>query len=229
MLTKIAFWFQVIKHASPVSSAVRTLPTFISQVIFTVVGVLVVQKYLYLAPPAVLGNMIGLVGTALTTTFTIKTPAGKWIGYQVLVGSGRGLGLQQPFLVVLSNVEPSQLPVATAVVTWSQFIGGALILALGQTALANILSHSLLKYAPDVSQEIVLDAGATNYVAEIPAEQRGPVLLAYNDAITKVYYLAVAAIALGILGSSAMGRAKTAKKQEKSTGDGKVEKKTQAT
>ena len=48
------------------------------------------------------------------TTFTPSTNAGKWIGYQILVGAGRGLALQMvrrsPFILLvfhLTNTEHS--------------------------------------------------------------------------------------------------------------------------
>ena len=211
----LALWFQAVKGASPTTSAVHTLPTFISQLLFTIIGIFVVQRFLYLAPPAVVGNIVGTIGAALMTTFNIHTSSGKWIGYQILTGAGRGLGLQQPFLAVQSHCPPAQLAVGTAVVAWSQFFGGAIFVAMGQTAFANLLRHSLTQYAPDVDQEIIVEAGATNYAADVPASQQGEVLLAYNQAIVQTYYLAVASAAAAAITAVAMGAAKSKKKAKK--------------
>ena len=196
-------------------SAVRILPTFISQLVFTILGSLLVQRYLYLSPPAVFGNVIGTIGSALMTTFTSPTSPGKWIGYQILVGAGRGFGLQQPFLAVQSYCPPAQLAVGTAIVAWAQFFGGALFVALGQTAFANLLRQSLKHYAPDVDQSTIVESGATNYAADVQASQLGNVLQAYNKAVTQTFFLAVASAAAAVLTAMAMGAAKSKKKEAK--------------
>ena len=149
------------------------------------------------------------------TTFTSHTSPGKWIGYQILVGAGRGLGLQQPFLAVQSHCPPAQLAVGTAVVAWSQFFGGALFVALGQTAFANLLRQSLTRYAPDVDPSTVVEAGATNYAAHVPANQLENVLQAYNKAVTQTFFLAVASAAAAVLTAIAMGTAKSSMKEAK--------------
>ena len=38
--------------------------------------------------------MLTSIGGGLTTTFDLSTPAGDWIGYQILIGTGRGSVLQ---------------------------------------------------------------------------------------------------------------------------------------
>ncbi len=83
---------------------------------------------------------------------------------------------------------------------------------MGQTAFANLLRRSLTQYAPEVDQEIVVEAGATNYAANVPASQLGDVLLAYNKAITMTYYLAVASAAAAVVTAMAIGTAKSNKK-----------------
>lgn len=35
-----------------------------------------------------------MIGVGLMTTFKVDTSSGKWIGYQVIAGFGRGLGMQ---------------------------------------------------------------------------------------------------------------------------------------
>ena len=155
------------------------------------------------------------------TTFTPHTNVGKWIGYQVLAGSGRGLALQSPVLAVQAHVSASQIAVGTAIVTWSQFLGGSIVVGLGQTAFSNLLRHALTHYAPSVDQDLVVEAGATKYAMDVPEEQRGNVLMAYNEAIAKTFFLAVGCAAAGVVSSVGLWRAKSAKP---AAGKGKKEK-----
>lgn len=221
----LPLWFQVIKQVSPTESAVRTLPTFLAQVVFIIFSTAFIEKFLYLAPPGALGQAVSTIGAGLMTTFHPGSGAGEWIGYQVLAGGGRGLALQTPMLAVQAYCEPSQLAVGTALVVWSQFLGGAIFVALGQTALANLLRHSLTRFAPAVNQETVLEAGATNYATEIPSDQQANVLLAYNEAITQTFYLAVGASAAAVFASIAMGKAKIKKGKSKKSEGGVVQEK----
>lgn len=53
-----------------------------------------VSKGGFCAPPAIVGCALTTVGAGLMTTFVPSISTGKWIGYQILVGAGRGLSIQ---------------------------------------------------------------------------------------------------------------------------------------
>jgi hypothetical protein len=53
-----------------------------------------VNKIGYYIPVALFAAILLSVGSGLIATFVPGTPTGKWIGYQILYGAGRGLGLQ---------------------------------------------------------------------------------------------------------------------------------------
>lgn len=48
----------------------------------------------YTIPIALFALILLSVGSGLIATFSPSTPTGKWIGYQILYGVGRGLGIQ---------------------------------------------------------------------------------------------------------------------------------------
>lgn len=48
----------------------------------------------YYLPFAVVSLALTSVGTGLVSTFKVDTDADKWIGYQILLGFGTGLGIQ---------------------------------------------------------------------------------------------------------------------------------------
>jgi hypothetical protein len=211
----LPLWFQVVKKVSPTGSALRTLPTFGSQIIFTVIGTVIIQRTQYLAPPTIVGNAVGAVGCGLLTTMTVSTPVGEWVGFQIIIGAGRGIAMQSPFLAVQAICEQRQMAVGTAVIAWAQLFGGALFVGLGQTVFANLLRSALSEHAPTVDSELVVDAGATNYDENVPLDQQASVLSAYNQAITLTFYLAVAASIGGALTACAMGKVKALQKPMK--------------
>jgi hypothetical protein len=65
----------------------------------------------YYIPVALFASVLLSVGSGLIATFSPHTSTGKWIGYQILYGVGRGLGLQMVCLMfphqfqgLLSNI-----------------------------------------------------------------------------------------------------------------------------
>lgn len=66
----------------------------------------IVNNVGYYIPVALFAAVLLSVGSGLIATFSPSTPAGKWIGYQILYGAGRGLGLQMVCLI-LSMTDPS--------------------------------------------------------------------------------------------------------------------------
>ena len=60
---------------------------------------LTVGKLGYYIPVALFAAVLLSVGSGLMATFSPSTPTGKWIGYQILYGAGRGLGLQMVCLI----------------------------------------------------------------------------------------------------------------------------------
>ena len=58
-----------------------------------------VNKVGYYIPVALFAAVLLSVGSGLIATFSPSTPTGKWVGYQILYGAGRGLGLQMVCLI----------------------------------------------------------------------------------------------------------------------------------
>lgn len=65
-----------------------------------------VNKVGYYIPVTLFAAVLLSVGSGLIATFSPSTPTGKWIGYQILYGAGRGLGLQMVCLI-LPITDPS--------------------------------------------------------------------------------------------------------------------------
>lgn len=84
----LPIWFQAVRGASPVSSGLRYLPSVISDVLTSIIGGAVVMKVGLYNPFYIFGVAILSLGSGLLTTLTPTTDAGKWIGYQILTGSG---------------------------------------------------------------------------------------------------------------------------------------------
>ena len=84
----LPIWFQAVRGATPISSGLRYLPSVISDVLTSIIGGAIVMSVGWYNPFYIFGGAILSIGSGLLTTLTPTTDAGKWIGYQLLTGSG---------------------------------------------------------------------------------------------------------------------------------------------
>lgn len=148
-----------------------------------------------------LGNMLGIISYGLMSTLSPSTGAGEWIGYQIIAGTGRGLSLQMPILVVQSAIPKVEMATGTSIVVWCQFFGGAVFLSIAQVVFISALRTAFHDWVPDLDVSKAIDGGATAFMASLPEEQREDVLQAYNQAITRTFYLGLALAAASLLTS----------------------------
>ncbi|CAK5272296.1 unnamed protein product [Mycena citricolor] len=196
----LPIYFQSIHNVSAVNSGISTLPMILSLVFASIsVGVVIAQVGYY-APFMIASTIIASVGAGLITTLGVSSGHTKWIPYQVIFGLGLGLGLQQPSLAVQTVLDMIDVPSGTAIIMFSQTLGGALFISVGQNVFTNQLVSGLAKYAAGLDPNVVLSAGATSLRSNVPADKLAGVLLAYSHALDSAFYVGVAMTGLSIIG-----------------------------
>ena len=126
------------------------------------------------------------IGAGLITTFQVDTGSTKWIGYQVLYGFGMGLCFQTPNLATQTVLPKPDVPMGMALMFFGQLLGAAIFVSVGENVLSNQLL-SRLSGIPGFSKSLVTSGGATSLLDAVPADLRGTVLAAYNEALRKVF------------------------------------------
>jgi hypothetical protein len=86
-----------------------------------------------------------------------------------------------------------------------QNMGAALFLSFGQTIFSTTLTHELPIFAPGINVHAVIAAGASNFRDVVPKALLRGVLLAYDRAINRVFYLAAGSAAAGFAVCWGMG------------------------
>jgi nitrate/nitrite transporter NarK len=114
LLYYLPIYFQSVKGASAIQSGVDNLPIVAAVAVFCVLGGIFVSKTGYPTPAMFVGALLGTVGCGLLYTLEVDTPAPKWIGYQVLVGSAIAFSVQNGLNIAQSSVDPEDLPAVTA-------------------------------------------------------------------------------------------------------------------
>ncbi|KAI0617440.1 MFS multidrug transporter, partial [Pyrenophora tritici-repentis] len=115
-------YFQAVKDNGPTASGVYVLPSILSQILLVVVTGAAVERTRYHLPFAFSGGVITAIGNGLVSTFTASTNTATWIGYQIVMGGGRGLCMQMALVVVQNAVSPAEYPVAIACLIFFQFL-----------------------------------------------------------------------------------------------------------
>ncbi|KAF2093013.1 MFS general substrate transporter [Rhizodiscina lignyota] len=199
----IPIWLQAIKGVGPTKSGEMMIPLLLSQSIGSILsGVLVSQLVGYASPFMFLSSTMMAVGAGLLSTFKVTSGAREWIGYQVLFGLGLGLGMQQASTAVQPVLKKADLPSAFSLIFFGMQLGGSICVCVGQNVLNQQLIRNLRKaHIPGLDPKTILDTGATDLrnLARTPVEM-ARLLLAYNDSLTSVFYVAAAVAAISMIG-----------------------------
>jgi Na+/melibiose symporter-like transporter len=92
--TFMPIYFQSVRGASPTMSGVDLLPAILSQLLFAITSGALVSKMGYYLPWAVFSGTLTAIGHGLLSTLDAQTKTAMWIGFLIIVGVGRGSGLQ---------------------------------------------------------------------------------------------------------------------------------------
>jgi hypothetical protein len=122
-----------------------------------------VTKLHYYLPWTLTSAVLSVTAHALLSTLSPTTPTGRWIGYQVLAGAGRGAGLQMGIVAVQNHLAaaPELVPVALSIVIFCQNLGAAVWLCIANTLFTNRLRAVLAATAPGLDAGLVVAAGGS--------------------------------------------------------------------
>lgn len=141
----------------------------------------------YYTPFAIGGTALTTVASGLFTTLIPTSPTGAWVGFQVISGLSRGMSLQQPLTAIQASLPKEEIPLGNAFLMFSQILASSIFLSLGQTIFSNQLASALKEFTPEVDPATVLDVGVTNFRSVVAPGSIPGVILAYNQAITRVF------------------------------------------
>jgi MFS family permease len=157
----LPLYFQSVKGSTATRSGIEVLPLLLATVLSSIISGGLITAVGYYTPFILWGTAMFSIGSGLLSTYTTHTSFGHWFGYQVLTGSGVGVGFQGPMLAVQTVLPLEDVPVGTACIMFFQTLGGALFVSIGQTVFQNGLVRGTHQFVPDIDPKLLLDAGAT--------------------------------------------------------------------
>lgn len=199
LLYYLPIYFQSVRGADPIESGVDNLPIVIAVGIFCVVGGFVVSKTGHATPTMLVGAAVGAVGCGLLCTLDLDTSVGKWIGYQILAGSGIAFSVQNGMNIAQANVGPEDLAAVVANVYFFQTVGGAFTTSAAQAAFVNQLLVKLPSAAPGVDPSLVISTGATQLRDVFSSEQLPGIVTAYIHGLKAVFGVGTGVVGFAML------------------------------
>lgn len=160
-----------------------------------------VTKFGHFNPWIFLGTALVSIAGGVQSTWKITTSDANINGIQVMGGAGSAMVISIPLIALLSLLPEPDLPAVTSIAVFFQFFGGAIFLAISESILVSRLTSALTQYAPAVDAALVIKVGAEGLRKVVTAEQLPGALVAYNKAITGVFYLTVAGGAVAFFAS----------------------------
>ncbi|RSL62503.1 hypothetical protein CEP54_005706 [Fusarium duplospermum] len=198
LLYTLPIWFQAIKGTSAIQSGIDTIPLVLSLVVGAIMSGAIITRTGYYVPWMFVATILTSVGSGLMTTFKTNTGHSAWIGYQVLFGLGLGTGMQQPSMAAQTVLSQSDVSIGISLMFFSQSLGGAVFICIGQSIFVNYLSSGL-KAVGGVNTQAILEAGATALSDLVPSNKLHEVLVVYNDALQKAFVVVVAVSAFMVV------------------------------
>jgi hypothetical protein len=198
MVYYLPIYFQAIHGNSAVRSGINTLPLVLSLVCSSIMAGIITKTTGYYVPQVIASSIIMSIGAGLLTTLTLTTGSPTWIGYQILFGFGLGLGMQQANMAAQVCLDRKDVFMGVALMFFMQGFGGSIFISVGQ----QVFTHSIvskLKNVAGLSTAAIVNAGATDLRGLVPADLLETVLVAYNEALSNTFKVAVACAVATIL------------------------------
>lgn len=113
--------------------------------------------------------------------------------------------MEQSFIAIQNLIPAAQIPVAMAIVIFTQYLGGATCLSTAEAIFNNSLGKQIRKNVPGADAEAIVHAGATAFRQLVTPEQLSAVLKAFCTALDKIFYFGIGISVAAFLFSSGLG------------------------
>ncbi len=201
---QLPIYFQAVLGTSALQSGIRTIPQIVGALLFSLLAGLYIRKTRFFFPVVVASTVITSIGCGLLSLLSPTSSAAQWICFQLLVGIGIGLGMQQAAVIVQQTLTQADIPLGIAAVTFFQASGPAIMVSVAQSVFNQQLLRRLSTQIPDLTITEIINTGATKLVTTVAPNRREIVINAINFALTWVWYSCTILAVLSVLGIGGM-------------------------
>ncbi|GAA6031271.1 hypothetical protein JCM8097_005577 [Rhodosporidiobolus ruineniae] len=187
----VPIYYQVVSHHDATHSGIDVLAFMLSTVLSVIICGRVVSRIRIYYPFLVVGPVFGAIGAGLMYTISSTTKNANIIGYQILLGLGVGLVMQNSMFAMQAEFKDNMRLIgqATGLSSFFQFLGGTIALAVCQAVLASQLPEQFAKYAPTAPLKVIKESPLEIWT--LPEDVRGGAITAYVQSLKIVFILGV--------------------------------------
>ena len=201
----LPFYFQTVKGTTARGSGVRFIPYLVSMNIAALMSGILVTKTGIFVPLMWVSAAVMSIGCGLIYSLNSQSSTAQWFLYEVVTGTGFGIGNQVPYTVVQVTLSESDRAVGNSLVILFQTLGGTLAISIAQNIMTSTLKMRLDQTISNGSQ-LIISAGAADISERVASELQPTVRSAYDDAISAAFILPIVAVGIAFLCSLAMKR-----------------------
>ncbi|KAI9649177.1 hypothetical protein NHQ30_001745 [Ciborinia camelliae] len=205
----LPIYFQAVKGVSAISSGIHLIPLILGLTITQIVIGTVIAVTGIFNPFLILGPAVASIGAGSLMLLHQDSGAGKWIGFQILLGVGVGFCLTIPLMLSQVVVKTKDVSTATPIIICkptasiglliypdnnlvAQSMGSAFILPAAQAIFQSELIKSLRAFVPEIDPLVVLGAGATSKgISTLPKASLPGISKSYVTALRFTFALGV--------------------------------------
>ncbi|KAK4496742.1 hypothetical protein PRZ48_012725 [Zasmidium cellare] len=195
----LPYYFQSVHGVSAAQSGIRNLPYIISTAMCSLTSGAIVSFTGHYFELQVFGSSLVLIGAGMIYTLGLHSPVGKWIGYQILAGSGAGLSNQIPIIVSQTTARTEDVASVTAVILFFQTITGAVFISTAQSIFVNGLVKAVNDNVPDVVPQYVVVVGAAELRETFTPDQLAGILRSYMRGLKDAYLFAISLAGVAVI------------------------------
>ena len=196
----LPIYFQAIQGVGAVESGIRNLPLVLSLVTMSISCGIAITKIGYYTPFMIVASVLMSIGAGLLTTLTPSSGANMWLGYQVVFGLGLGMGMQQPNLAAQAVLSRRDVSIGASLMVFSQSLGGAIFISIGQNLLDNKLASGLAALGK-IDPATIVSSGATDIRNLVPESLLPQVIEIYNNSLRSTFDAGLAMATFTIFGA----------------------------
>ncbi|KAI0003947.1 efflux pump [Xylariaceae sp. FL0662B] len=195
----LPIYFQSIHHQSAIMSGVNNLPYVAFFAFGCIVSGFLIGRTGILQPFELASGLLSTAGAALLYTLDTNSSAARYIGPQILLGLGIGIGNQVPMTASQSFSKPEDVASTTGIILMFNSLSGAVFVTAAQSLFANRLLEALAMTAPNINAEQVLSTGASEIQDVFSGNSLATVLSVYMVGIKDVFAFSMAGAAFSVL------------------------------
>lgn len=98
----LPIYFQTVRNASPALSGVYILPSIFATMVMSLASGALTSRWGYYLPWMIVSGVLAGIGNGLLSMIGMRTPAVEWVWWQIIMGLGRGSGMQMVSLRILT-------------------------------------------------------------------------------------------------------------------------------